>query len=276
MGVTVAGQTLDRLVWNVRFLGERLATGGRRGANLDSSGLDGTRWRAGKPLAELYVTLSMWIVGSNTDGEFPANTTLKQAMRARYDQLLRIMCQNEGLVEVADTDTGRRCFAEVAAAVAPTTMAGGSRAEVQFPLTIPAGCWEDTAAFATSPAVTPASGTVTVTGGGGGTAPLTGLTVTLTPPGRNIRLATAAGGWVQFNGDLPAGADTKIVLDPQAPAVYQTSAPAVSLLAALDMPEVIPLAIPAGLADPVITVTAEAVTGASRISFTGRRRWLTA
>jgi hypothetical protein len=276
MGIEVNGTTLDSLVWNIRFLGDRMATAGRRGANLETAGLDGARWRADKPLAELAVNLSMWLVGSNTDGTLPGNPTLKAAMRTRYDQLLRLMGQAEQLVEVRDTETGRRCFAEIQAALTPATMAGGSRAEVVFPLVIPAGCWEDTTAFATTPVVFGASTAVTVTGAGGGTLPLTGMTIKLTPPGRNIRITTASGKWVQFNGDLPAGADTWLVLNPENPACYKVTAPTVSLLAALDLPDVIPLPIPASTADPVLTVTAEATSAASRIAFTGRRRWASA
>jgi hypothetical protein len=276
MPLSVNGTSLDSLVWNVRFLGDRLATAGRRGSNLDTGGLDGTRWRGDKPLDELTFTLQMWIVGSNTDGSLPGDPTLQQAMRTRLDQLLRLMNQQDELVEVADTDTGRRCFAEIQAAITPTTMAGGSRAEVTFPLVVPAGCWEDITAFATTAVVFGASTAVTITGAGGGTLPLTGLTIKLTPPARNIRITTAAGKWVQFNGDLPAGADTWLVLDPSDPQAYQSSAPTVSLLAALDLPDVIPLPLPASTADPVVTVTAEATTAATRIAVTGRRRYATA
>jgi hypothetical protein len=276
MGITIGGTSLDTLVWNVRTLGERMATAGRRGTNLESAGLDGTRWRGNKPLAELQLTLSMWILGSNFDAALPGSPTMRQAVRTRLDTLLRLINQQEALTTVADTTSNRQCRAEIQGALGPATMAGATRMELQLPLVIPAGCWEDVTAFTPAAVLFAASTAVTVVGGGGGTLPLTGMTVKLTPPASNVRITTAAGKYVQFNGAVPAGADTWLVLDPENPQAYQTSAPTVSLLGSLDLPDVIPLAIPASTADPVVTVTAASTTSATRIRFTGRRRYATA
>jgi hypothetical protein len=276
MGITIGGTSLDTLVWNVRTLGDRMVTAGRRGANLESAGLDGTRWRPNKPLGELAITLSMWIVGSNFDGALPGTPTQRQAVRTRLDTLLRLINQQEALTTIADTASNRRCRAEIQAALGPATMAGATRMELQLPLVIPAGCWEDVAEFASATVVFGASTAVTIVGGGGGTLPLTGLTIKLTPPASNVRITTAGGKWVQFNGALPAGADTWLVLAPENPQAYQTSVPGTSLLASLDLPDVIPLSIPAATADPVVQVTAAGTSGATRIAFTGRRRYATA
>lgn len=276
MGVTVDGVSLDRLVWNVRTIGDRLITAGRRGGNTPAATVDGTIWRADKPLSELYPSLSMWLAGADPDGDFPAVPRMVARMRLRLDELLTLLVGQDRLREIVDTDTGRRCFAEVTDVLAPRTMAGGARAEVVVPLVVPAGCWEDVTAFDTGAVVLPAAGSVTVTGAGGGHLPTTGLTIELTPPGRNIELTTADGRWIKFNGDLPAGAATRIHLDPLDPRCYQISAPGVSLIAAVVLPDVVPLPLPNSAADPVLDVTAEAVTGASRIRVQGRRRWLSA
>lgn len=276
MGVTVGGVSLDSLVWNVRTIGGRLATAGRKGANAELAGLDGTMWRS-KPLAELQLPLSMWIVGSNTDGTVPQDGSVRSKMRDRYRQLLQIMGQQQGLVEVVDVARQVRCFAEIQGAVTPVTMAGGTRAEVEFPLIVPAGCWEDVAAFATAKVTLPASGSVTLTGAGGGNLPLLGLTVTLTPPGRNVRLVAADGSWLQFNGDLPAGADTVITLGGWSPDAKQVGSNT-SLQGQLRWgPRAQPLPVPVpSSGDPVLTVTSEAGTTASKISISGRRRWQSA
>jgi hypothetical protein len=275
MGVTVNGQTLDRLVWNVRTIGERLGTSGRRGVNVEANQIDGTGWRPDKPLAELLITLSMWIAGSDPDGDFPLDPLMRSRMRKRLDQLLLLMGQQDALSEIVDTDTDRRCFAEIAQPLLPTTMAGGGRAEVQFPLTIPAGCWEDVAEFDTGAVVLGADTDVTIPASGS-TLPTVGLRIDLTPPVRNLRLETATGRFVEFSGDIPAGAATRIDLNPWDPACYQVSAPGVSLIAALTIPDVVALPLPAAVVDPVITATAENTSGASRIRVRGRRRWQTA
>lgn len=275
MPVTVGGVDLASLVWNVRLQGERLVTAGRRGTNVETSNVDGTLWRPDKPLAELYPILSMWILGADPDGEFPAETRTRMRMRARLDQLLLLMGQQEALVEVVDTDSQRRCYAEIQAALAPTTMGGGGRAEVQFPLVVPAGCWEDVTAFDTGSTVFGASTAVTVPCGGSNL-PTVGVTIELTPPASNVRVTTAGGKWVQFNGALSAGASTMLDLNPRMPAAYKTTTPTVSLLAAVELPDVQPLAIPASVTNPVVQVTAAGTSGATRIRIRGRRRWQTA
>jgi hypothetical protein len=275
MGLTVNGQSLDRLVWNVTTIGERLGTAGRRGANVEANRIDGSAWRADKPLAELLLNLSMFILGSDPDGDFPADPFMRGRMRKRLDQLLVLMGQQDALAELVDTETQRRCFAEVAQPLLPTTMAHGARAEVQFPLTVPAGCWEDVAEFDTTALVLTANTAVPVPCAGS-TLPTVGLQIDLTPPASNIRIETALGRWFEFNGPLPAGAATRLDLNPWDPAVYQTSAPGVSLLAAAAIPDVVPLQLPASPTNPVLTVTATGTTAASRIRVRGRRRWQTA
>jgi hypothetical protein len=275
VSITVGGVSLDSLVWNVRTIGGRLRTAGRRGANLTRAGLDGAGWQP-KPLAELTPDLAMWILGCDTDGTFPESGTLRGQMRARYDHLLRILGQQDGLTEIVDTESQRRALAEIQGAIGPTTMAAGSRAEVMVPLVIPSGCWEDVTVATTPLVVLPASGPVTLTGMGGGTLPLVGLVVRLRPPGRNVRITCSDGSWLQFSGDLPAGDDTVLYLAD--PAVRQDGS-VVDLLHAVDWsgPSAYPLAVPVPLVgDPVVTVTAEATTADSRIQFSGRRRWQSA
>jgi hypothetical protein len=275
MGMTVNGESLDRLVWNVRTIGERLATGGRRGANVETNAIDGALWRSNKPLGELLVTLSMWLSGSDPDGDFPEDPLLRSRMRRRLDQLLVLMGQQDALAELVDVETQRRCFAEISQPVMPSTMAAGARAEVQFPLTIPAGCWEDVDEFDTGDVVFDGDTDVTVPCGGS-TLPTVGLRFDFTPPASNIRVETADGRWVEFNGPLPAGAATRVDLNPRNPAAYQLTAPGTSLLAAVVLPDVQSLALPVSAVDPVVTVTAAGTSAASRVRVRGRRRWQTA
>lgn len=274
MGVILGGTSLDSLVWNVRSRAPRMATAARRGGNVETAGLDGTVWQPGKPLAELDVDLVMWIVGSDPDGDMPDEPRLQRRVATRYEQLQRLIARQDQLVEVVDTDSQRRCYAEIQEGLTPGLQAGGSRAEISLPLVVPAGCWEDLATFDTGPQPLPSSGEVTVTGAGGSTLPTLGVTVTLTPPGRNVRLETVDGDWLLLAGDLPTGGDTVVSLDPWTPDVIAPDG--TSLLSALTWNTAAPLPLPAGEADPVLSVTAEATTTDSAIAIAGRRRWLSA
>jgi hypothetical protein len=276
MGVTVAGTSLASLVWNVSTRSGRMATAPRRGGNAPNGARHGAAWRA-KPLDELSFELQMWLLGSNTDGTMPADGSLRQKVRDRYDQLCRLFNGQQGLVELVDTDSARRTFVELESGLEPV-MTGPGRAEVVVALRAPSGCWEDTAAFSTASVVLPASGPVTLNGAGGGTLPLFGLTIRLKPPGRNIRVTASSGAWVQFNGDLPVGNDTEILLGESPPDARQIGS-STSLMssvrwafgAAAEFQ--VPLL---DTADPVVQVTSEAGSGASRIQFFGRRKWVSA
>lgn len=275
-GLTVGGTSLSSLVWNVRTRSGRMTTAARRGGNLPLAGRDGTSWRP-KPLDELAFELSMFLTGANTDGSMPADGSMLAKIRSRYDDLCRLFSAQQKLVEVVDTDSQRRCFAQLDSGMAPQ-MTGPGRAEVVVPLVVPAGCWEDTALFTTTNTVLPSNGPVTLNGAGGGTLPLAGFTIRLKPPGRNIRVTASDGSWIEFQGDLPVGNDTEILLGEVPPDARQVGSPT-SLLNAVRWSWgrsgsfSIPLI---GTADPVVTVTSENGSGASRIQFEGRRRWTSA
>jgi hypothetical protein len=273
MGVTVGGVSLDTLVWNVRSRSGRWGTGGRRGGNIPSGGLDGSVWSPNKPLDELDVVLEMWILGSDTNGHMPDSTAGKALVRSRRDQLYRLMANQAALFEVVDTESNRRCLAECTANLESAVQAGGTRAEVTFPLVVPAGCWEDASVVTTSNAVLTASGSYTLTGMGGGTLPLQGLVITVTPPARNILITASDGSTIRFNGDLPAGGTTVIRTDPANPKARHNDTGASLMGAVVWAPGPVPFAIPPGTSDPVVTITAETTSGASRIQFSGRRRW---
>jgi hypothetical protein len=273
MGVTVGGVSLDSLVWNVRTRAGRWGTAARRGGNIPMSGMDGTVWTPNKPLDEMEVDLDMWILGCGTDGSMPDSAAGKTLVRQRRDQLYRLMANQRSLFEVVDTESNRRCMAELGGGVSPVVQAGGTRAEVTFPLLVPAGCWEDGSAVTTSNMVLTASGSYTLTGLGGGTLPLQGLVITLTPPARNIVLTVSDGSTLLWNGDLPAGGTTVIRTDPAAPRARHNDTGLSLMGAVMWTPGPGLLTIPEGTTDPVVTITAEATSGASRVQFSGRRRW---
>ena len=274
MAITVDGVSLQDYGWNIRTVGARLVSAAPRGGNTEVAGADGALWAANKPLGELQFELDMWVVGAEPDGSMPHESTPRALVRQRVDELLGLLWRTDRLVEIVDTDRGRRCFAEVTQPFTPTTMAGATRAEFAVECNVPAGCWEDTDTVSTGPVALTSGGTVTLDGLGGGNLPPGGLTVALTAPGRNVRLTTTDGSVLEFRGDLPTSG---VFIDTTAGLAYPSDNPTVSLMKQVRWwphPPMLPL--PPGPSDPAVEVTAEATTVASRIEITGRRRWRTA
>lgn len=271
MALTLGGLAGD-YTWNVRTKGDRWTAADLRGDNLPIPGRDGATWRAGKKLDQLGFTISCWILGSAADGSMPRNQDARALVKQRYEALLHALRVPGQLTELVDTSTGRRCYAELAAGTDPDTMAGGTRAEVDFDVLVPAGCWEDVTPFTL--ADTPiANGTVvTLAGAGGSPLPITDTTITLTGPGRNVRLTEPGGEWLAWSGDLPA---SKLIVDTKAyTAKFQGGT--INYLPRVSWSAVPMLPIRAYPGDPALTVAIEQAGGATRLAVTGRRRWFTA
>lgn len=270
MGLKLAGE-LAGLTWNVRTKGDRWATAGLRGDNRIVPALDGATYRPGKRLEQLDLSLECWIVGAHQDGGMPDSAYGRQLVHERYQALLNGFRGTLG--EVVDTDTGRRCWAELAGSTDPSTMAGGTRAEVDLDLTVPAGCWEDVTGF--SVAATPvANGTqVTLPGAGGSRLPIIDAKLMLTPPYRNVRITEPGGQWLQFDGDQPGSSVLTIDCTAWTATLQGGSVnylPRVRWSAASMLP------ISGFPGPPVLTVTGEGFSSASRLAVTGRRRWYSA
>lgn len=274
MPITVDGVSLQHFGWNITTTGSRLRAAAPRGSNIEVAGADGAVWQPHKPLDELQFELSMWILGADADGGMPEDGIGRARVRQRVDELLALLWRTDRLVEVTDTDRGRRCFAEVLQPFDPTTMAHASRAEFAIECNVPAGCWEDITVVDTGPVPLTNSQATTLTGFGGGNLPPGQLTVRLNGPGRNIRLTTADGAWLAFNGDLPTAG---VVIDTALPAAYPADNPTVSLMTqARWAPHAAMLPLGYSPTDPVLGITADATTTDSRIQITGRRRWRSA
>lgn len=274
MPLTVNGESLASLVWNVETIADRISVTTRRGGNVETS-VDGSFWHPNKPLAELGFGLKMWIT-DDSDAEFSGGVKGSR-MRRRLDKLLRIIAQQNALAELVDTETQRRCYAEMVDSVVPVVMTDQKFMTLVIPVTVPAGCWEDVAEILSTEVSLPSNAAVTLDGFGGGTLPLAGMTVKLTPPGRDIQITASNGSFVKFVGALPAGNPTRLFLKPGAIDVKQDGNSA-SLISALQFNRSMPLAVPATAGDPQVTVTSTLadITAASMIQFIGRRRWLTA
>lgn len=269
MALKLGGVAGD-LTWNIRSKGGRWTTAGLRGGNLVVPAADGTVWRPHKKLEELDFTLQCWIVGARQDGGMPDSEHGRQLVHERYQRLLTTF-RGSALGEVLDTETGRRAYAELQGATEPSTMAGGTRAEVDLDLTVPAGCWHDAEPFTL--ASTPfANGTqLTVPGSGGGHLPIVDLAITLTGPYRNLVITEPGGHWLRWDGDH-VGSNPLVVDCSAWTAVLQGGSlnylPRMRWSAAA----MLPVTAPDG--DAALTLAAESTSAATRIAITGRRRFL--
>ncbi|MDL5159398.1 hypothetical protein [Actinomycetospora termitidis] len=271
MALTLGGLAGD-LTWNVRTKGSRWTAAEPRGDNLAIPGRDGSVWRPGKRLDQLSFAIEVWLLGCAPDGSMPRNQDARALLKARYETLLHALRPPGTLTELVDTDTGRRCYAELAGGPDPDTMAGGTRAEVEFDVIVPAGCWEDVTPFTLADTPIANGTTVTVPGAGGSPLPVTDTVITVTGPGRNVRITEPGGEWLAWSGDLPA---SKLIIDTKAyTAKYQGGT--INYLPRVSWSAVPMLPIRAYPGNPALTIAIEQAGGASRINVTGRRRWYTA
>lgn len=267
------GGVAGNLTWNVRSKGPRWSTAGLRGGNLVVPAGDGAVWRPGKKLEELDLTLQCWIVGANSDGGMPDSARGKRLVHERYQQLLHTF-RGRQLGELLDTETKRRAYAELQGATDAATMAGGTRAEVDLELTIPAGCWHDSEPF-TLAATPMANGQqVVLAGSGGSPLPIIDARITLTPPFRNVVITEPGGAWLRWDGDSIGS--SVLVIDCAAWSATLQGGGTTNYAPRLRWSEASMLPIYAPTSDAVLTITGEAMTAASRIAVTGRRRWLSA
>lgn len=274
MGLLFAGEAGD-LTWGARTIGDRLNAADLDGENASIPGRDGALWTPRKTLQELELTVKTFITGADYTGGMPSAAGGRAIVRARYGKLLQVLRNPDALTEIRDDETNRAALVELISGPSPDTMAGGTRAEVEFDLRVPAGCWKDTAAFDTG-TVNVANGTVLSLPAGamGGDLPIVDAVITLTPPASNITITEPGGQSLTFAGALPAGNPT--VISCSAWTAIQAGAstdylPRITWTAA----EILPIR-SRGSTPPTLTFAMSGTTTATKVRVQGRRRWYTA
>lgn len=142
--ITVDGVRLDTLAYNV--LARNPSVAGRRAADLEVPGLDGTLPSLNDPLDAAAYGLSMFVRGTDVDGAVPA-AGAQDTFRANLDELVHLFGTRHRLIDLRQTvdaqGTERRAWAKVTDAITPDLNEPGSAAQFAVALVLPHGVWED-------------------------------------------------------------------------------------------------------------------------------------
>ena len=218
LSLIVNGVDLRTYAWNVSSRGSLLTVPGRRGANPRRPGVHGSLRVGRRPFDENTLSLSMWAVGCNTDGSFPASPERKRVALTNLDTLTRLFCGSPSLTiqQYVDAAVYREITgATVDSAIDFSTMAGGTRAEFQVDVTVPDAFWFDSATISQAILVGSSGATLEFTSFAAATAPIVKGTYTLLGPINNPRITDVQSGqWVQLNDVVAAG--TSWVVDSSA------------------------------------------------------------
>lgn len=214
MALTVNGQSLSTLAWNIESRGARWQVPGRRGENFAMPGVHGATHVMGKPYEENSLPLSMWAVGANPDGSLPADKNSRLKCLENLDMLSRLFSAPVLELIETDPDTGaqRRCLGEVVQAIDFSSMAGGTRAEFAVEIVVPGSFWFDISnTVQTVPTGVTTAKTLTFSSFSAMTAPLVGATYEVAGPVASPVLADpVTGQWVKLGRTLTSGQVWKI------------------------------------------------------------------
>lgn len=213
--VSVDGVRLDTLAWGIEA--QTYSTGALRSGDLTLPGLDGVLPSMGDARAEAYLTLGMFIRGTDDDGLVPAGSDAVETLRRNLDTLLALFGQTHRLIDVREViDAGapgtsgtRQALGKVTDAMAPEIEVG-QVARLTVVVTIPSGYWRDVDTQDWVQVVTPGAEYVvpTLTGT---TGPVTDGVLVLTGPLNDAAIVDVATGHkVRLPGALPAGQTWRI------------------------------------------------------------------
>lgn len=144
--VTVDGVRLDTLAWNIEQINRQVSA--RRSSDYDVPNLDGVVASVNDALEPGSYGLQMWLRGTDVDGAVPGAGAM-DTLRANMDEMFHLFGKRHALLEVREQvladGTQRRAMMKVTDTIAPDLNLPGSAARFTVGLVIPAGLWEDVA-----------------------------------------------------------------------------------------------------------------------------------
>lgn len=198
--LSVDGVVLNTLAKNIESLTGRLRTPAKRTSNITIPGKHGTKRTGGKKFDQNVVTLPMWVLGCDDDGEIPSGSDERIEFFARVDELTRLFVGRDSVLDVRHTlpdGSVRQCFADVMDAIDFTTESFSPLGRFGVSLILTDPFWQDLNSITQTRSGTPAS--ARFSDYAGATAPMEDLVVTILGPWSNPRLTFEDGSWVQYN-----------------------------------------------------------------------------
>lgn len=198
--LSVNGVVLNTYAKNIESLTGRLRTPARRTSNVSVPGRHGAVRNPNRLFAENILTLPMWVIGCDDDGNIPAGSTQRREFFKRIDELTALFLGSTGVLDIRHTlpdGSVRQCFGDVLDAIDFTSETSNPLGKFGVSLTLADPFWQDLTS--TSQEVVANGGTVSFTSFQGGTAPMEDLTATVMGPWNNPKLTFADGSWVLYS-----------------------------------------------------------------------------
>jgi hypothetical protein len=203
--VTVDGVSLDTVAYNIEAKTRQWPAA--RAADVAVPGVDGEIASLNDDLDSTLVSLSMWVLGTDTTGAIPGGSTAMDQCRANMDTLAHLFRKTHALLDVRETShtsgTIRQAYCKVVDAIAPDIKAGGL-GRFTVSLKVPDGLWQDvsTADWTSTPTIV-SGNFYEITTLQGATGPTNDAIILVTGPVTNPKLTDfTTGAYVQLNQTL--------------------------------------------------------------------------
>lgn len=278
--LTVDGVVLNTLAKNIDSLTGRLRVAGLRGENAQVPGRHGTIWSRTKVYDEGEITLPMWVAGCNDDGEIPSGQTSRKLFYTNLDKLTNLFGYKNRLLDVRHrlpSGVWRQALCEVVESYDFTTDAVNPIGRFSVVLKVPEVFFRDVDTSTSVRAIV-SSGVLDLEEFVGATAPMEDMVFQITGPVTNFKMKAIESG---------------VEMAPEVSFEYQAAIPAGQTLTVnsstwtltgggglvVDYSKAVHKGTPRYMvimpdALPRIAISGSAVTGASELSITGRRKFL--
>jgi len=214
--LSVDSVSLATYAWNVRMRASRWKVPTVRGDNVTVPGRHGSIYVPDKKYDEGEATLTMWVLGANTDGSIPTSgTSQRDLMRDNAQMLAQLFSKRYELVrlsQILPDGTTIEAYAEVTEAIDFTSMAGATRAEFSVSLRFPDPFWQDTSDVTYTSATGLAPDVqLAMTAFDGASAPMDDLAVVVSGPATSPQLVLIdTGATLTYSGTLTTGKDWRV------------------------------------------------------------------
>jgi hypothetical protein len=198
--LSVNGVVLNTFAKNIESLAGRLRTPARRTSNITVPGRHGSVRNPNQLFAENILTLPMWVIGCDDDGNIPAGSTARREFFKRIDELSALFLGSVGPLDVRHTlpdGSVRQCFADVLDAIDFSSESANPLGKFGVSLTLADPFWQDLTP--TSQEMVANGSTAVFTSFQGATAPMEDLTATIMGPWNNPKLTFSDGSWVMYS-----------------------------------------------------------------------------
>lgn len=207
--LTINGVVLNTYAKNIESLTGRLVSPPKRTGNITVPGRNGTVRTKFKKYDENVITLPMWLIGADDDGNIPGGSTARREFFKRVDELTRLFGGEDLDIRHTLPDGSiRQCFGDVLDVIDMTTDAFNPTAKFGVSITLSEAFWQDLNIISQS--LTANVSPLNFTSFAGSTAPMDDLTIKFTGPWLNPVITFTDGTWLALDLNIAAGATVTV------------------------------------------------------------------